>query len=263
MAKSGGGNSHQRAVAAASGMTIPPRKLVEEPSSNPPTTRSKLETFWSSTPVWGVLGLLGGAMISILSLKIVFGLAWAVLCFEFVRIRVFENGVLRRSSNVAFAVVLGAAFIATWPIVPKPKEPASLDQEMNAFSQRFPWLSKAPNDQPLRSQEDGFLEPEQLSVSSGEEGSKGLIVGKVVRMDQHYFNRGHKPVYQVFIRVRPRIVESPASKPSLSAELESNFRTETDHQYASHVSSHKGAQVAVGQEVWDNGYSEVMTLGTC
>jgi hypothetical protein len=72
-------------------------------------------------------------IVSPVSVKVVYGLVWAVLCFEFVRIRPYEGRKIGYLVSGLFAVLLAIAFVAVWPYLPKPKEEPNLDQTLAKF----------------------------------------------------------------------------------------------------------------------------------
>jgi len=130
-------------------------EIHEEPTATNPTPRKKFAELWASTPVWGIIGVLVGAIVSQISLNLIFALTWAVLCFEFVRLRIFESKLPRYAANLAFSIMLGAACIFVLDILPKPKEQPSLDQQLDAFAARFPFLLRGatpPNEGVLHTQ---------------------------------------------------------------------------------------------------------------
>lgn len=47
--------------------------------------------------------------------------------------------------NSVLSLALAVAFFQLWKVAPKSKDPATLDQQMAAFAQRFPWLSSPPS----------------------------------------------------------------------------------------------------------------------
>lgn len=90
------------------------------------TPPKKVSTFWGSTPVWGAMGVLIGAIGSQISLKFLLIAVWGTLWVEFVRVGFFPSRLMRRIGNTAVGVVLAILFIRAWPYV-KPKEVATLD----------------------------------------------------------------------------------------------------------------------------------------
>jgi hypothetical protein len=105
---------------------------------------AKFSTFWGSTPIWTGIGVLIGAMASQLSLKLLFVAVWGIFVFEFVRVGFFKEKVAKLIGNMLAGIMLAVIFIGLWRLSPKPKEPTTVDQEMNAFAQRFPWLASKP-----------------------------------------------------------------------------------------------------------------------
>jgi len=138
----GGGNAHDRAKHRASQRLeshVTEAVLARIPLASPPPapsgTWNKLREFWTSTPVWGVLGVLATLVLSPISTTALYGLCWLVLCFEFARLRVLANDPFRRrTANVVFAVLLGLSFLAAWPILPKPKEQPNIDRSLAVAS---------------------------------------------------------------------------------------------------------------------------------
>ncbi|MDR3411198.1 MAG: hypothetical protein P4L87_09690 [Formivibrio sp.] len=81
-----------------------------------PIGASKLSQFWTSTPVWGGLGVLITLIVSPWSVKLVYFAMWAVFVFEFIRIKVYEDKrCIRFALNASFSLVLALGFIMGWP----------------------------------------------------------------------------------------------------------------------------------------------------
>lgn len=108
------------------------------------TIRSKIGTFWGSTPFWAVIGMVIGAIAAQISLKSLFFAAWLITLAEFVRVGFFENKNKRVVGGVIAAIVFAFMFYSGWKITPKPHDPPSIDQQLGEFSRRFPWFAEPP-----------------------------------------------------------------------------------------------------------------------
>jgi hypothetical protein len=108
------------------------------------TTRNSLSTFWGSTPVWGAIGVLIGAIAAQISLKLLFVAAWAVLFMEFIRAGFFRSPLFKLLGNAIVGLLLAFAFTQLWRVTPRSPESPTLDQQLDAFAQRFPWLKQPP-----------------------------------------------------------------------------------------------------------------------
>lgn len=97
----------------------------------------KMAEFWGSTPAWGALGVMCGALVSQISLKIIFVIFWAVIVGEFIRIRVSSDRTTRYVLNTVVAVVLATALWVGWTVFPKTKEPLSLDAQASVIAERL------------------------------------------------------------------------------------------------------------------------------
>jgi hypothetical protein len=100
--------------------------------------KSKLREVWTSTPVWGAIGVLAALIISPFSVKFMYALVWLVLCVEFIRIKFGETGLRRYAANAIFAVGLLATMIIGWPYLPKPKEEPNFDAALARFGDKLP-----------------------------------------------------------------------------------------------------------------------------
>ena len=98
----------------------------------------KFAKIWNSTPAWGAIGMLIGAVASQISISLLCFGVWCVLCAEFIHIKIAERSNLRWLLNAAFAVLLAGVFIFGWPLLPKPKEQPSFDASLQAFGQKLP-----------------------------------------------------------------------------------------------------------------------------
>jgi len=152
MAEGKGGNTHQRRLAKRGeeriAKEVTDRVLeeieVKQVEPMPEKVSSKLATFWGSTPIWGGIGLLIGAIASQLSLKLLFVAVWGIFVFEFLRVGFFKQRATKVMGNLLAGIIFAGVFIGLWRLSPKPKEPTTVDQEMNAFAKRFPWMASPP-----------------------------------------------------------------------------------------------------------------------
>src|SRR5579872_833035 len=128
------------------------RQLFCEDGAKPEmvdTAVHKVSTFWRSTPVWGAISvLLSMFLASRISFKVAVFLCWAVLWFEFVRIRAVSKRWLRIGTNILFGVILAMGLIEVMPYI-QPKEQPTLDQQIDTVARRFPWLNNPPKPQPV------------------------------------------------------------------------------------------------------------------
>jgi hypothetical protein len=160
-----GGNSHQRKMARRAEERIAEQvaqrvaQQIEAKSATsavPPSDeewsarslREKMVSFWGSTPIWGAIGVLIGEMVSQLSIRLLFFAVWAVVFVEFVRVGFFERRLFKALGNIAVGLTLALVFFQLWKLSPKPKEPPTVDQYVEAFARKFPWLSNPPQSTP-------------------------------------------------------------------------------------------------------------------
>jgi hypothetical protein len=122
-----------------------PDAIQEGHKSEVETTRRKFSIFWGSTPAWAVIGMIAGVVASQWSLKVLFVVAWGVFFGEFIRVKFFEKRTAKIIGNGLAGIILVLVFYTGWKFTPKPKEIPTLDQQINALAQKFPWLSSAPS----------------------------------------------------------------------------------------------------------------------
>lgn len=144
------------------------------------TPPKKLSTFWGSTPVWGAMGVLIGAIGSQISLKFLLMAVWGTLWVEFVRVGFFPSRLMRRIGNTAVGVVLAILLIRAWPYV-KPKEPATLDQQADVviekIAKKFPLLANPPKQVEVKSAPTivvSSLPKLKISLTSGKREDRTL-----------------------------------------------------------------------------------------
>ena len=152
----GGGSSHERAKERKAKERLA-NQVTEEvvqklkkdlsPGVKPdekqvPTTLQKVGIFLSSTPVWGVIGMFVAVFISRISVRLVYILSWFVLFGVFLRVKFFA----RRTFwwNTSAALLIGLALFALWKITPPPKETPTIDQALDEFANKFPWIKAPP-----------------------------------------------------------------------------------------------------------------------
>jgi hypothetical protein len=134
---SNGGNSHQRKVAkraqARQSAAIKIEVLEEVDrklkSARNTTDKSRLGELFRSTPVWGAIGVLFGAIASQISIKLIFFFVGLTLWIEICKAIEVRRRVLGALTSGAMVTV---AFFLLWKVTPKPKEPPTLDQIMTA-----------------------------------------------------------------------------------------------------------------------------------
>jgi hypothetical protein len=155
---SNAGNSHQRKMVkkaeeriakAVTGRVLENMETPIHSSSDgvepvPPRLSSKLGTFWGSTPAWTGIGMLVGVFAPLLSLQLLFVGVWGIFFFEFIRVGFFKGKVAKWLGNAVAGCVFAVVFFVVWKVSPRPKQPPTLDQEMSAFAQKFPWIASAP-----------------------------------------------------------------------------------------------------------------------
>ena len=121
----------------------PPRNGELSPRQEPrdraegTTFLRKISEFWTSTPVWSVISVLITLIVSPWSIALVYTVLWAVLCFEFIRLEIFERRLRRYLANIVFAVIVGISFRSGWPYLPKPKNQPNLDQALEVLGDRI------------------------------------------------------------------------------------------------------------------------------
>jgi len=198
------------------------RDLFSEEGNQPritdePKVKKGLSRLWGSTPAWGAISVLAGLLISQISLKLVFFVAWAILWAEFVRAEIFSHKWLRRIGNIAVGVALAVLFIEIRPHA-KPKEQPSLDQQMdllaNRLSQRFPWLASPP------AKNEPIQQPVPLEATTVEFTKYELVRNSDL---DKFFNSG----YATPVRLTYRPTEShPAHDEVVGAETKviGNFK---------------------------------------
>jgi hypothetical protein len=163
----GGGNSHQRKMARRAEERIARKvaddvvqqiesrsatsTIISKRTKEPPRSlRERLGSFWGSTPIWGAIGVLIGAIVSQLSIKLLFIGVWVVVLMEFVRVGFFERTFAKVFGNIVFGLGLALVFFQLWKFSPKPKEPPTLDQYADTLARRFPWLNNPPQTAPSK-----------------------------------------------------------------------------------------------------------------
>jgi hypothetical protein len=158
-------------------------------------TKEKLRTFWSSTPFWAVLCMLVGAVGSQLSLNLLFFIGWAVVLFEFIRMGFVDSRKFRVVGNSIAGLLLAVLFVGLWRISPKPQTPPSLDQEMDAFARRFPFLKSqaaTPQMDELKSVEQFFLghDESELREKFGFLWMLDANIGLIAARTNYYLQHG-------------------------------------------------------------------------
>jgi hypothetical protein len=108
-----------------------PTEITEE------KPKGKFKEFWTSTPLWGVVSVLLTLAISPWSVKVIYVFLWAILCFEFIRVKIFRKKTFRYFLNGTFAVATATGFIVGWRYLPKPKEVPNLDAALAKFGDRL------------------------------------------------------------------------------------------------------------------------------
>ncbi|MGA7057995.1 MAG: hypothetical protein WBY78_11210, partial [Terriglobales bacterium] len=76
----------------------------------------KLAAIWGSTPVWGAVGVLIGAIVAQLSLQLLFIGVAIILWLEVVRVGFFKHQVTKIIGNICIGLVIAVAFISLWRV---------------------------------------------------------------------------------------------------------------------------------------------------
>jgi hypothetical protein len=171
-----GGSSHQRAVKKAEEkritetvvqrlLTAPHFPIAEPPRKN--SFKSKLHNLWGSTSTWTAIGVLIGAIVSRLSFNLLFIGVWIVVCIDVIKTGFFGGRTAKVIGNIFLIILLAVVFYTLWRISPRPKEPPTIDQQIEAFTKKFPGLT-SPQSQlpPARKVETKVVYPEpRLKIS--------------------------------------------------------------------------------------------------
>jgi len=88
--------------------------------------------------------MLLGVIFTHVSVLLAYLAAWILIVFEFVRIDFFIKRYMKVLGAITFALLITAVLFGIWKITPKTKELPTLDQQMDAISQKFPWLRSGP-----------------------------------------------------------------------------------------------------------------------
>jgi hypothetical protein len=156
---------------------------VASPGGVEPKSTKKLWTFWGSTPVWGGIGVIAGAIASQLSLKLLFVAVWGIFLFESIRVEFFSGKVKKVVGNVVTGILLAAIFLGLYRLSPKPKESSTLDQEADAVvdkaARKFPWLANPPKQdesKPTSTVVVSAFPKLKISLTSGKRDERTLIL---------------------------------------------------------------------------------------
>jgi hypothetical protein len=118
------------------------------------TLPRKLWDFAESPILWGGLGVLIGAVTSLISLKYLFVMSAMVVCVAVLKANFAASHrlTLQVGGNLALCCVVVLVFSIIWKYVPKPVVPPTLDQQgdvlVDRFSRKFPWLVSPPRPSP-------------------------------------------------------------------------------------------------------------------
>lgn len=92
--------------------------------------------------------MLGGALASQLSLRLLFAAVWGIFLFEVIRVGFFSSKIGKITGNIVTGLSLVVLFFALYRVSPKPKELPTLDQQADAVvdkvTKKLPWLSAPP-----------------------------------------------------------------------------------------------------------------------
>jgi hypothetical protein len=158
-----GGNSHQlrseRRLAGRIQSAIEDKlksAVMSESSTPTPSEtnsiRQKLHEIYTSTPLWTGVGVLVGLIISQLSVRyaivVVSVFVWVIATVDVFKVGLFKGrkwSVLANSaSSFIVAVILAGISYGTWKLAPPQKDAPTLDQQIDAFARRFPWIANPP-----------------------------------------------------------------------------------------------------------------------
>jgi hypothetical protein len=111
-------------------------------SEGNPTVLQKLWDYFEGPFFWGGVGVLVGVIISPVTFKSLFMIAWLMLAIGIMRERFFQRNSwgVTVAGNFGLCVVLALGVGGLYKVVPKPKEPPSIDETLNAFGKKFPGL---------------------------------------------------------------------------------------------------------------------------
>lgn len=199
---------------------------------------TKLWKLGESPIAWGGVGVLFGAIASLISLKYLFVATGIVLGVALIRINFFERlwVLWRVAGNVVLCCIVAVGLMGLWRVIPKPKEPPTLDQIVDAFSQKFPWLANARNDGSLRPPgATGNAAPSSKPAPTTV--SENIDLNKLIFKDSPLFtSHRQRVITKYFLNSRAYLVgvgvDVPKEFPPIGVE--------TDKTMAPHVSSSSG-----------------------
>lgn len=109
------------------------------------SARAKPSKFEESGILWGAIGMLAAAVLSPVTQKLFFVVAWILLCIALAKADFFQPWrKFRWIATFGLFVVAGALLLTLWKYTPKMREPPTLDQYANTLAQRFPWFATGP-----------------------------------------------------------------------------------------------------------------------
>jgi hypothetical protein len=109
------------------------------------TLRKKATEFWTNTPIWGVIGVIGGLYVSQVSRQLLFLSVWIIFVFEFIRVRFFIRSGTRIWGNSIAAVLSAIVFIFLYKVAQgNASSTPTLDQQVGALIKKVPFLANAP-----------------------------------------------------------------------------------------------------------------------
>lgn len=133
MGKGFSGNSHQRkllesVVERAVAKTIIPASTNTKAEAPSPQEEGKVRRFFKSNITWGGVGVIVGARASSVSQVVLFVVAWLVMAFAFIEVKVFKRGWYTISGNGLAVVTLGVLLGLVWRYTPSPTSTVPLDR---------------------------------------------------------------------------------------------------------------------------------------
>src|SRR5882762_7689437 len=108
--------------------------------------RRKLWKFAESPITWGAIGVLVGAIGPFIPPKWGFIVTFAFLVMALLKTNFFEGGSLLKHilGNLVLIGIMAALLVEVWHLLPKPQEPLTSKELVEAFCKRSPWLCSPP-----------------------------------------------------------------------------------------------------------------------
>jgi hypothetical protein len=97
--------------------------------------KTKLQDFWTSTPLWSGITMLLAVIFSHVSVLLVYALAWILIFVEFVRVDFFTARAVKIWSRLLFGICLMGVLCGIWRVTPSSPKPPILDQRADTLLQ--------------------------------------------------------------------------------------------------------------------------------